>query len=293
MTNQTVATKAGAESNTRIQGERRRQLIDATLSVIAQSGISNVTLARVAGRAGLTAAMVNFHFAGKDSLLLETLRFVSREFQQRFDDAIAGAQGDAVRALNAIVDTHFDPALSDPRRLAVWYAFWGEGWARVEYQALCGAVDTSNEVKVKALFEQVLAAEGRGGMDAEALSLAFLGMLDFLWQGMLIDDTTEGRDTRRNQCRRYLSSIFPQSFGGRIENAVPTSSRKWICVAHVDDLEKGDSQIIEPDVNGVAVLLRRDSDGEVRAVRYRQGCPVCELPAVALRQVDGLLFVRP
>ncbi|MCP4471944.1 MAG: TetR family transcriptional regulator [Gammaproteobacteria bacterium] len=293
MTSQIVANQAGADSSTRIQGKRRRQLIDATLSVIAENGISNVTLAKVAGRAGLTAAMVNFHFAGKNSLLLETLRFVSREFQERFDDAIAGAKGDPVRALNAIIDTHFDPALSDPRRLAVWYAFWGESWARAEYQALCGKEDTFNEIKVKALFEQVLIAEGRNRMDADALSLAFLGMLDILWQGMLIDDTARGRKTRRKQCQRFLASIFPGSFGGTVENTVNGPSRKWICVGHLEDLEGGDNQIIEQDVNGVAVLVRKDSDGEVRAVQYRDGCPVAELPSVPLRQADGLLFVRP
>ncbi len=293
MTNQTVATKTGTEFNTRIQGERRRQLIDATLSVIAENGISKVTLAKVAGRAGLTAAMVNFHFAGKESLLLETLRFVSREFQERFDDAIASAKGDPVRALKAIVDTHFDPALSDPRRLAVWYAFWGEGWARAEYQVLCGKEDTFNEIKVKALFEQVLVAEGRNGMDADALSLAFLGMLDILWQGMLIDDAARGRDTRRNQCRRYLTSIFPGSFGDIGENTMFGPSQKWICVGHVDDLKESNGQIIEPNVNGVTVLVRQGSDGEIRAVQYRDGCPVAELPCVPMRQAEGLLFVRP
>ncbi|MEX3010925.1 TetR family transcriptional regulator [Hoeflea sp. TYP-13] len=283
----------GQDANTRIQAERRRQLIDATLTVIAENGISNVTLAKVAGRAGLTAAMINFHFAGKDSLLLETLRFVSNEFQERFDTAIAGSKGNAVRALNGIIDTHFDPLLSDPRRLAVWYAFWGESRARVEYQSLCGDADIANEVKVRALFEQVVAAEGLDGMDAEALSLAFLGMLEFQSQGLLIDEGPRERDRRKRQCQAFLTSIFPRSFGKAPDMDKPPPSRKWVCVGHIDDLIEGCAPIIEPDVNGVTVYVRRGAEGQIQAFRYRENCPADDLPFVQVRLSDGLIFVRP
>ena len=78
-------------------GERRRQLIDATVMAIAEHGLSGLTLAKVAVRAGLTAASVNFHFTSKDALLQETLRHLADEF----DGAVRGAVQGAVQGAAA------------------------------------------------------------------------------------------------------------------------------------------------------------------------------------------------
>ena len=58
-------------SNSVIHSERRRLLIDATISAISEHGLSKVTLAKIAQIAGLTAGSVNFHFDSKELLLLE------------------------------------------------------------------------------------------------------------------------------------------------------------------------------------------------------------------------------
>ena len=57
-------------------------LIQATVTAIAQHGLSGLTSAKIAGIAGHTAASVNFHFGGKEALLLSTLREVSEEFAE-------------------------------------------------------------------------------------------------------------------------------------------------------------------------------------------------------------------
>ena len=60
----------------------RLDLIQATVTAIAEHGLSNLTSAKIAGFAGHTAASVNFHFGGKEALLLATLREVSEEFAE-------------------------------------------------------------------------------------------------------------------------------------------------------------------------------------------------------------------
>ena len=235
-----TAGRPGPEANTRIQAARRRQLIEATLSSIAEVGLSNVTLAKVAGHAGLTAAMVNFHFSGKESLLLETLRFVSTEFQKAFEDAMRRAGDDPVQALENIVETNFDMELSDPRRLAVWYAFWGERRARVDYQDICGAHDQAYEDCIIGLFRQLVEMEGKPGMDAEALAQGFMGLLDYMWQALMADDTLAGRANRAALCRNFLKSVLPRCFGGvvtadRVSQPV-AKSRKWVCVGRCKHL---------------------------------------------------------
>ena len=73
--------KPGISSS--IQTERRRLLMDATISAISEHGLSKLTLAKIANIAGLSAGSVNFHFASKEALLMETLTELAREFEQR------------------------------------------------------------------------------------------------------------------------------------------------------------------------------------------------------------------
>ena len=96
-------------------GPRRAQLIDAAITAIAEHGLSGVTLAKVAGHAGLTAAMVNFHFTSKEALLQATLQHLADEYEAAIDAAVAGLADDPVAALAALVEAALDPVLSQPR----------------------------------------------------------------------------------------------------------------------------------------------------------------------------------
>ena len=60
---------------------RRQQLIEATLEVIAEKGVSGTTLAEVARTASLSVGTVNLHFDSKENLLKSTLQYLSEELQ--------------------------------------------------------------------------------------------------------------------------------------------------------------------------------------------------------------------
>ena len=59
---------------------RRKQLINSTIQTIAESGLSAVTLAKVASQAGLSPGIVNFYFKSKKQLLLDTLKYIDQEY---------------------------------------------------------------------------------------------------------------------------------------------------------------------------------------------------------------------
>ena len=64
----------------RSRSERRLQLIDATIRCIAQHGLSATTMQLVTREAGLSLGIANLHFQSKENLLAETLRHVTREY---------------------------------------------------------------------------------------------------------------------------------------------------------------------------------------------------------------------
>jgi len=195
---------------------RRQSLIEATISTIAECGLSGLTLSKVAGRAGMTAGSVNFHFQSKEALLLETLTSVSEEFARRVDQAVADAGDDPADQLQALVSACFDPSLTAPGKIAVWYAFLSESQAREEYNRICGHRDEAFGTTVRMLCRRILEqAPQRCSRNADALARALVGLIDQLWQDMLFSETASERRSARTTCDSYLSSIFPWAFGRR------------------------------------------------------------------------------
>lgn len=200
-------------------------LIQATVTAIAQHGLTNLTSAKIAGIAGHTAASVNFHFGGKEALLLATLREVSEEFAEVMATVQAEAGGGDLPWLLGIVDASLGRRLSESRKVAVWYAFLAESNARKDYQSICGDRDEAYVQTVTTLCRRLIAASGAGAWpDADAVALGLTGLIDQHWQGILFEGEGYDREAARHQCRGYLCSVFPW-LAPRIEAAAPAKAR--------------------------------------------------------------------
>jgi AcrR family transcriptional regulator len=57
------------EGRTFIEEARRRQIVDAAIEVIAESGYAQASLERIALRAGISRGLISYHFAGRDDLM--------------------------------------------------------------------------------------------------------------------------------------------------------------------------------------------------------------------------------
>lgn len=197
-------------SNSLIQQERRNLLIDATITAIAEYGLSKLTLAKISALAGLTAGTVNFHFDSKESLLLETLNFVAEEFDQGIEKAVREAGANPAKCLAAIVDASLDPEITEHRKMAVWFAFDSESRAREDYQRICGNRDRENFKRILNLCEQIIRQGGKEQvMNARALANAICGLTEELWKEILFAGESYDRDDARQVCRSFLASIFP------------------------------------------------------------------------------------
>ena len=112
---------------------RRRQLIEATIDSIAERGFSETTLATVTKGAKLSHGIVNFHFNNKETLFVETLGFLAQEHYDHWHGAMEAAGPDPSRQLAAMIKTDFERTIASPKKLAVWFAFWGQAKYRPAY----------------------------------------------------------------------------------------------------------------------------------------------------------------
>lgn len=191
---------------------RRKEILAATVAVIARHGLSNTTIERVAVKAGVSPGLVILYFKRKDLLLVEAVKWVAGEFDEARKTAVARAGGDPERALLALIDVAFDPKVSSPERVAVWYAFWGEANARSVYLDLVGAADQSYEDDIIRLVSELIEKGRYAGLDAEAIAVGFTGLLEWLSQDSLSDGRKFDRRRAVRLARAYLTGIFQRHF---------------------------------------------------------------------------------
>ena len=197
-------------TNPSIHQERRKLLIDATITAIAEFGLSKLTLAKISSIAGLTAGTVNFHFDSKESLLLETLNFVSEEFDHSIAKALKNAGPEPAKRLAAIMDASLDPDITEHRKMAVWHAFDSESRGREDYQLIRGNLDQQNFKLILGLCEDIInSADKQIDINARAIANAISGLTDEMWNEILFAGEGYDRDDARHICRSFLASIFP------------------------------------------------------------------------------------
>jgi TetR/AcrR family transcriptional regulator, transcriptional repressor of bet genes len=202
---------APKRSRTEDKAVRRVQLIEATIDCIAKYGIVGTTLAKVTEVAGLSLGLVNFHFASKERLFEETLRYVASEHRDQWQKAIQAPNlGDADR-LMAIIDSFFHPTICSRKKLSVWFAFFGEAANRSTYRAIVEDIDEERHQVSMRLIRRI-AGEG-AVLDPTLVSLTLEALVDGLWLNMLIYPKEFNREQAKMQVRGVLAIMFPHQFG--------------------------------------------------------------------------------
>lgn len=111
----------------------KRALIRAAIASVATHGLAGTTLATVAAIAGVSRALVGFHFRSKDQLLREALEVSLGQYEASLRDRLAASE-EGVARLKANVLHDVDFAAAHPDLLSFWSAVWGEARGRDLYR---------------------------------------------------------------------------------------------------------------------------------------------------------------
>ncbi len=106
-----------------MEAERRRSLIDATIEAIHERGYSDVTMAQIAKRAGVSGGLVHHYFGSKDHLLAATMRHLLTELGRTIRDGLANAETPRER-ISAIIAGNFSVNQFRPSIIGAWLAFY-------------------------------------------------------------------------------------------------------------------------------------------------------------------------
>ena len=306
---------------------QRQRLIDACISALHIHGPSRTTVEKVVAIAKMSPGIVRFYFDSKAALLVASLQFLAAEFEEQLLVPVSKLKSNPVAALELLVDLYLDPEIASPRKVSVWYSFWGEASSRQEYYDICGQKDESFAALVRELIGRLIEVSEQRELDADGVALGLIGVLEMLWQDFAFrsEDDIDRRAARR-RAMAYLKSIFPgqfvpaearpgaeprragvQRFAGwaygherafSLERAALFRGA-WQAAAHESELPRA-GDFVTADLGVERVLLIRDSYGAIQALR--NSCPEVPHALVTARRgriedridcpVHGLKFER-
>ncbi|MFK7876777.1 MAG: transcriptional regulator BetI [Paracoccaceae bacterium] len=102
---------------------RRAALVQATISELAEAGSLDVTVGKIAKRAGVSSGLAHHYFGGKDDIFVAAMRHILSEFRLEVLAQLRTAHTPTAR-VHAIIDASFAPASFQSETINAWMLFY-------------------------------------------------------------------------------------------------------------------------------------------------------------------------
>jgi TetR/AcrR family transcriptional regulator, transcriptional repressor of bet genes len=163
--------------------ERRAQIVEGLLSVMAEDGYERASIAAIARAADLAPGLLHYHFEKKQQILVALVERLARDLERRVETRLERAGDDPRKRLFALVDAFV--ALdedADPRAVSAWVVIGAEAVRQPEVRELYAAalrrsLDTTRDVVTAALR-----AEEKSTRNATRIAAAILAAIEGSYQ---------------------------------------------------------------------------------------------------------------
>lgn len=152
---------------------RRKALVDAAISEIGAQGSLDVTVGRIARRAGVSSALAHHYFGGKDDLLLAAMGEILRDFGRAARDELRGVTGPEAR-VGAVVRASFAPRNYRSDVVAAWLNFYVQANRLPQAERLLAIYHRRMRATLSHAFRPALGA--RAGEAAETVAALIDGI---------------------------------------------------------------------------------------------------------------------
>jgi TetR/AcrR family transcriptional repressor of bet genes len=183
-----------------MEEERRRSLINATVDAIHESGYSDVTMAQIAKRAGVSGGLVHHYFGSKDQLLAATMRHLLTELSREIRTGLAEATTPRAR-ISAIIAGNFAVNQFQPAVIAAWLAFYVQSRT------------TSSNRRLLKIYAARLASNLTHNLkafvprdEARRLAEGTASMIDGVWIRQALSDTKTDRKAAIAMVEDYVET---------------------------------------------------------------------------------------
>ncbi len=203
------ALNVKSRSSRRPREARERQLVEAAIHCISMRGLRDTTVPDVAARADMAVGSINQYFDSKERLFTAALRALSEEFEIAWRTALDEAGADPALRLRRFVDCYFQPAICQRKKIAVWFAFWGEAKARPHYRVVCASYDRRHDETLESLC-RALIIDGDYGLEPGSAAKIVGSQCHGLWLELLTGSSRLDRSDLAGLARVTLAALFPR-----------------------------------------------------------------------------------
>ncbi|GAB1269641.1 TetR/AcrR family transcriptional regulator [Aurantivibrio infirmus] len=175
----------------RTQAERKqeaeRRIIESAISIMAEKGLSGLTLAAAGEGAGYSRGIAGHHFGKKDELLIATVRYITGKFSEELIKRMHDRPGLAM--LQEVIREYFVRANKDARAIKALHILLSEGVCNPVLRAPLAEV---NAAGIKGIAYHIRCGidqgEIRKDIDAKAQALIIISSLRGIMAQWLVDN---------------------------------------------------------------------------------------------------------
>jgi AcrR family transcriptional regulator len=178
MRSERPVSETGGTGGTFTSAARRAQFIAAAIDTIAEVGYAQASLARIAGRVGVSKGVISYHFAGKDELVQEVIADITAR-GGAFVYAQALTLPTAVERLRAWIASVLGYMAAHRTEIVAWHEIATGSRGDAAVSAAVARLVTDVTPAVEALFADGQASgEFREDFDPQAAAMAIMAVID-------------------------------------------------------------------------------------------------------------------
>ncbi|MCB9740111.1 MAG: TetR family transcriptional regulator [Deltaproteobacteria bacterium] len=157
--------------------ERRAEIVQALLRVMAHRGYERATVQAIAKEAGLTPGLLHYHFGSKQEILVALVGTIAEVSEQRLAALLAEAEGpDARLAAYLRARLGMGPGAA-PEIVAAWVMVGAEAVRQPEVRQVYQRVMAAELRRAETLISEGLAASVRRTEGANAIAAGLVALM--------------------------------------------------------------------------------------------------------------------
>jgi AcrR family transcriptional regulator len=185
--------------------QRRQQILDAAVEVIAERGVCDSRIADVAKKAGASPALVLYYFASKDRLLAEALAHAEDRFYLQTFHKLTEMVSARDR-LVALIDLSFPPGEGGiDSDWTLWLELWSRALRDPEVAGKREALDRRWRTTIADIVREGQRAGEFADVDVEGFALRLASLIDGLAVQVVLGDRDVGPEWVRRACLEFAS----------------------------------------------------------------------------------------
>ncbi len=166
--------------------DARDRILDAACDLLAAEGVDDVRIARIATAAGVSPALVHYHFATREALLTEALEHSFEQLGDLRTTAAESEQWTAAERLGWMVDQSLPFPGEGERDVRLWLELWGHAARRPELHAFAAQLYERYDAWIEEVVQEGMASGEFTPGDAQDVTRRLVAMLDGVGPRVLV-----------------------------------------------------------------------------------------------------------